>query len=162
MERPVRPLLDLGSLAARPSQEVFAPRWNAGFIPSSYWQKGVAPVAGPRAQPLLPGFVTPQGRLAEEDHADEERRLAHVAATRARERLYISYVRYSKAWEKRALENASGLVMDLLAEHMEQPAGAPVVRAVRLPQSQEEKALLKLPGYIPAWDRGRQPHPQWP
>ena len=64
---------------------VFVPRWNEGFIPS-------------RAS--LVEELQPDGRMRQRDlteselreHAEEERRLAHVAVTRAKEQLVMTYV----------------------------------------------------------------------
>jgi superfamily I DNA/RNA helicase len=70
---------------------VFCARWNQGFTPSNYWVRDDAPPEpGPPAEPTLPGFRPPVGVDPAAAHAEEERRLAHVAVTRARRHLYIS------------------------------------------------------------------------
>ena len=64
---------------------VFVPRWNAGFIPSR-----ASPV-----EEVQPDGTIRRRQLTEAElrqHAEEERRLAHVAVTRAKEQLVMTYV----------------------------------------------------------------------
>ena len=64
---------------------VFVPRWNEGFIPSR-----ASPV-----EEVQPDGSIRQRRLTEDElrqHVEEERRLAHVAVTRAKEQLVMTYV----------------------------------------------------------------------
>ena len=64
---------------------VIVPQWNEGFIPT---------------HPNLVDEVQPDGRMTQRqptekelrEHAEEERRLAHVAVTRAKEQLVLTYV----------------------------------------------------------------------
>ena len=63
---------------------VFVPRWNAGFIPSR-----ASPV-----EEVQPDGAIRQRQLTEAElrqHVEEERRLAHVAVTRAKEQLVMTY-----------------------------------------------------------------------
>ncbi|GAQ80746.1 UvrD/REP type putative DNA helicase [Klebsormidium nitens] len=62
---------------------VFVPRWNEGFFPTQFREQ---------ALPLPPGAPQPPGK-DELGHIEEERRLAHVACTRAKDQLFISYIR---------------------------------------------------------------------
>ena len=64
---------------------VILPRWNEGFIPSRAY-----PV-----EEVQPDGAIMQRQLTEDElrqHVEEERRLAHVAVTRAKEQLVITYV----------------------------------------------------------------------
>ena len=64
---------------------VFVPRWNEGFIPSRAY-----PV-----EEVQPDGAIRQRQLTEDElrqHVEEERRLAHVAVTRAKEQLVMTYV----------------------------------------------------------------------
>ena len=64
---------------------VIVPRWNDGFMPSK---------ASPEEE-VHPDGTVRQRRLTEDElrqHLEEERRLAHVAVTRAKEQLVITYV----------------------------------------------------------------------
>lgn len=64
---------------------VFVPRWNEGFIPSR----------APTVEEVQPDGTVRQRQPTEAElrqHAEEERRLAHVAVTRAKEQLVMTYV----------------------------------------------------------------------
>ena len=64
---------------------VFVPRWNEGFIPSRAY-----PV-----EEVQPNGQIRKRQLTEDElrqHVEEERRLAHVAVTRAKQQLVITYV----------------------------------------------------------------------
>ena len=64
---------------------VFVPRWNEGFIPSQAY-----PV-----EEVQPNGAIRKRQLTEDElrqHVEEERRLAHVAVTRAKEQLVMTYV----------------------------------------------------------------------
>ena len=64
---------------------VFVPRWNEGFIPSRASPvEEVQPDGTIRQRPLTDAELR--------QHAEEERRLAHVAVTRAKEQLVMTYV----------------------------------------------------------------------
>ena len=64
---------------------VFVPRWNEGFIPSrAYPVEEVQPNGQIRQRPLTEDELR--------QHVEEERRLAHVAVTRAKEQLVMTYV----------------------------------------------------------------------
>ena len=64
---------------------VFVPRWNEGFIPSrAYPVEEVQPNGQIRQRPLTEDELR--------QHVEEERRLAHVAVTRAKQQLVITYV----------------------------------------------------------------------
>ncbi|KAI7835978.1 hypothetical protein COHA_010146 [Chlorella ohadii] len=80
-----------GSAKGREWDVVFSPRWYEGFMPSSLFDNqhlGVMPE--PLHQATIGGVPVPQEGGAAE-HRAEARRLAHVAATRARRRHFISY-----------------------------------------------------------------------
>ena len=64
---------------------VFVPRWNEGFIPS---------VPNPVETIRQDGTIRqrPLTDMELRQHAEEERRLAHVAVTRAKEQLVMTYV----------------------------------------------------------------------
>ena len=64
---------------------VFVPRWNEGFIPSR----------APSVEEVQPDGTVRQRQATEAElrqHAEEERRLAHAAVTRAKEQLVMTYV----------------------------------------------------------------------
>ena len=64
---------------------VIVPRWNNGFIPSQAFP----------AEEAQPDGTIRKRQLTEDElreHLEEERRLAHVAVTRAKEQLMITYV----------------------------------------------------------------------
>ena len=64
---------------------VFVPRWNQGFIPSR----------APTVDEVQRDGTVRQRQPTEAElrqHAEEERRLAHVAVTRAKEQLVMTYV----------------------------------------------------------------------
>ena len=64
---------------------VFVPRWNEGFIPSR-----ASPVEEVQADGTIRQRPLTDAELRQ--HAEEERRLAHVAVTRAKEQLVMTYV----------------------------------------------------------------------
>lgn len=69
---------------------VFVPRWNQKFFPTEFRKERI---------PLPDGAPSPPGK-DEEDHTEEERRLAHVACTRAKDRLYLTYIRVLARFKK--------------------------------------------------------------
>ena len=64
---------------------VFVPRWNEGFIPSR-----ASPVAEVQPDGAMGHRQLTEAELRQ--HSEEERRLAHVAVTRAKEQLVMTYV----------------------------------------------------------------------
>lgn len=67
---------------------VYAARWTYGFTPSTFTPEKDFVPNHPPAEPLIPGFESPP-RAIESGALEEERCLAHVAATRARKHLYV-------------------------------------------------------------------------
>lgn len=104
------------------------------------------------------------------EHEREERRLAHVAITRARKQLYIKMIRYVKAkFKSHKVENPSILVQDIVNHFIKiapaeddiftNPKKRRVIEVIRMPTTwREDDQVRKLwftPGTKP------HPHPLW-
>jgi hypothetical protein len=68
------------------------------------------------------------------------------------------YFRYKPFYNKARPEHASELALDVV-EALSLRPGAPAVRAVKLPESPAERALIRRGVSFPLWWNGAQP--QW-
>ncbi|KXZ44052.1 hypothetical protein GPECTOR_75g776 [Gonium pectorale] len=105
---------------------VFVARWAEGYLPTL-----------PRPDKSELNRLSPQEQAEyierdAEEHREEERRLAHVAVTRAMERLFITSIRVHRVQGKSWLVPPSSI---------ELPADPQVVERRPLPQSAEEAAM---------------------
>ncbi|KAG2492020.1 hypothetical protein HYH03_009749 [Edaphochlamys debaryana] len=129
-----RPSVTISTIHAAKGLEwptVFVARWADGFLPT------LARMSKAEEELLQCKDLGERKQAIEQDrelHAQEERRLAHVAVTRAKERLYLTSIR---------VVSGSGKTWRVAPSSIRVPADPDVLERRTLPVSEEETKLLE-------------------